>query len=267
MDTLTLDQIRETAPSVFADEPHEKVSNKYEFIPTERVLVALMDQGFQPVRAIQTNTRKEARKNFTQHELRFRHPDMMKNLKEIGDEVPEIVLYNSHDGSASYRLSMGLFRLACLNGMIVASSTVQEVHVRHRGAVVQEVIDASYKIVEEAPNVMTQIGDWKHLIMNPKQQIGFAKKALEFRVTNLDIPIKELVIHRRVEDEPLENGDRDLWKTMNVVQENLMRGGIQGKNADTKMRQMPPVSSIVRGQRMNRNIWELADTTYERLSD
>jgi hypothetical protein len=54
---LSLDAVRERAPAVFAPAAHERMSSKYTFIPTERVLSGLMNAGFVPVDARQTHAR------------------------------------------------------------------------------------------------------------------------------------------------------------------------------------------------------------------
>src|SRR5699024_11228611 len=38
-----------------------------------------------------------------------------------GQEVPEIILLNSHDGSSSYQMIPGIFRFVCTNGLVCRS--------------------------------------------------------------------------------------------------------------------------------------------------
>lgn len=54
---LSLDDVRHQAPAVFATSAHERLSSKYTFIPTARILGGLMQAGFVPVDARQTLTR------------------------------------------------------------------------------------------------------------------------------------------------------------------------------------------------------------------
>ena len=58
---LSLDALRERAPAVFASAAHERTSAKYTFIPTERVLSGLMNAGFVPVDARQTQLGAQVR--------------------------------------------------------------------------------------------------------------------------------------------------------------------------------------------------------------
>src|SRR4030067_153211 len=134
---LSNDAIRKAAPSVFATEPWDQVSERYVFIPTIEVVNQLRANGFQPVRASQSKSRIEGKGEFTKHMLRFRREHDI--LTQLGDELPEIVLVNSHDRTSSYQLSAGVFRLACLNGMVVKSADFGSIKVQHSGNIVDNV--------------------------------------------------------------------------------------------------------------------------------
>ena len=114
MRTMSVDQIRVAAPSVFAQRPYDAMSERYRFFPTVHVVEGLMQQGFLPVRAQQSRTRIEGKGEYTKHLLRFRHVSMADSA--VASTVPEIVLINSHDGSSAYHLSLGLYRIICTNG-------------------------------------------------------------------------------------------------------------------------------------------------------
>ena len=103
---LTDDQIRRVAPSIFADAPHESRSERYAYIPTATVLTELRKEGFQPFMVCQTRVRNEGRREHTKHLLRLRHASQIN-----GAEANEIVLLNSHDGTSSYQMLAGQFRL------------------------------------------------------------------------------------------------------------------------------------------------------------
>ena len=48
--------------------------------------------------------------------IMFRHADSLPSVA-VGDSLVEVVLVNSHDGTSSYKLMAGIFRLVCWNGM------------------------------------------------------------------------------------------------------------------------------------------------------
>ena len=48
-------------------------------------------------------------------------------------------------------------------------------------------------------------------------------------------------------------------QTMNVTQENLMRGGVQGRNDQGQRRRLRGVTSVDADSKMNRALWVLAE--------
>ena len=271
LQALTKEDLFRKAPSIFAQEPWEKMSEKYRFFPTIDVVDGLMKNGFVPFSARQSNTRIEGKENFTRHVIRFRHSDMMKSFDthitgehrflKSGPEIPEIILMNSHDGTSSYKLMLGIFRLVCANGLIVKSGDVREVSVRHSGreSLIDDVIEGSYEIIDEAPVVMNQIEEWKSTVASIGQQQAFANAALELRGTSLDVSPISLLSSRRSDDSCDLNGKRDIWKTMNVVQENLIRGGVQGRRSNGDRQRLRSVKSVDVDTKLNRALWVLTD--------
>lgn len=259
---LTLDQIAKRAPSVFAEQPWERMSEKYRFFPTIEVVEGLMKHGFAPVDARQSRSRIEGKEAFTKHVIRFRHADLLDGEGlAVGEEVPEIMLLNSHDGTSSYQLSLGMFRKVCSNGLIVKSASVADVKVRHSGraSLIDEVIEGSYQIIKEAPKATAQIEQWKGITLEPREQEILANAALEIRETSLDVPARELLRVRRFGDTGEANGERNLWKTMNVVQENIIRGGVRGLNSKNETRHLRGVNSVDGDTKFNRALWQMTE--------
>ncbi|MBM6427992.1 DUF932 domain-containing protein, partial [Burkholderia contaminans] len=103
---LSDDQIRAVAPSIFAEAPHESRSERYSYIPTATVLQELRGEGFEPFMVTQTRVRHDDRRDYTKHMIRLRHASQIN-----GREANEIILLNSHDGTSSYQMLAGMFRL------------------------------------------------------------------------------------------------------------------------------------------------------------
>ena len=112
---LSDEQIARSAPAVFADSPHHEVSGRYGFVRTIDVIHGLRDVGWVPVRAKQPNVRKQDRRGVAKHLIRFRRTDA-EPLGRVGDAVPEVVLFNSHDRTSAFQLNAGLFRMVCSSG-------------------------------------------------------------------------------------------------------------------------------------------------------
>lgn len=262
---IAIESLRNYVPSIFAEEAHHSRSNQYEFIPTWEVIKRMNNEGFFITLAQQARTRVEGKREFTKHLIRFRHNSHKdwdsKNTARVGDTTFEIILLNSHDGTSSYRLDAGLFKLVCLNGMVVSDGTFPSIHIHHKGRIADNVIDASYKVIEEAPKVMNHVKRWKNILLTKNEQELFAEYAtkLRFEVDTIsDSPITpiQLLTARRFDD-----NRPDLWNTFNRVQENCIKGGMQGKKRDINgkihRRQIRSVQGIDKDLKLNKCLWEL----------
>jgi hypothetical protein len=180
----------------------------------------------------------------------------------VGDVFPEIVLSNSHDGTSAYKVLLGLFRLVCRNGMTVNSGQINEINVRHSGPedLAGEILDASYGIIDQAPTAIKQIDDWsKHALTRP-QQLAYAEAALDLVDHTFKPSPEQLIAARRDKD-----NKSDVWTTFTVVQENLMRGGQETRNADGRRRHVRAIRSVNEDIRLNRALWRLTEALAEQL--
>ena len=256
LDNATLQRV---APSIFAAHPWERVSERYAFIPTIQVVDALRDEGFLPVKAMQSKTRIAGKGDFTKHMIRFRRQQDME--VEKGTELPEIVLVNSHDRSSSYQLSAGIFRLVCSNGMVVKSSNFGDIKIQHTGNIVDRVIEGSYRIIEDMPKVIEQVETMKGIMLGNHEQHAFAKAALELRYPtdeagNSRSPIEpdQLLRVRRHDDQ-----GNTLWNTFQRVQENFIKGGLRGTGTTGKRTTTRAIKSVTEDVRLNKALWMLAE--------
>lgn len=137
---LTRDELAHYVPSVFSEDKHDSRSEKYTFIPTITLLENLHREGFQPFFACQSRVRDPGRREHTKHLLRLRRAGQIN-----GQQVPEIIILNSHDGSSPYQLLPGLFHAIGTNGLVCGQS-FGEIRVPHRGDVTGKVIEGAYKV-------------------------------------------------------------------------------------------------------------------------
>lgn len=254
---ITRDHLRQTVPSVFATTPWEGMSPSYRFIPTADVLDLLEDQGFRVTSARQSRTRIPGKADFTRHMLRLRH----ESFTGTESEVPEVVLFNSHDRSSAYKLYTGVLRFACENGLVVQAADFGSFAIRHSGSrdLFGQVRDATARIMDEVPAIMNRIEDWKQVILPRNVQLDFAREAAELK-PNPNIQFSWLLTARREEDMTLPDASRDLWKTFNAVQESLLRGGMTGRNERGRRVTTRPVKAVDADLRINRRLWEMAET-------
>ncbi|BBL77542.1 DUF932 domain-containing protein [Methylomagnum ishizawai] len=245
--------LRRLAPSVFAESAASDRSHRYTFIPTSAVIQALRNEGFYPVAAMESRARIEEKKGFTKHLVRLRRHD---GFSHVGEVLPEICLMNSHDGTTSYQISAGLFRLVCSNGLIVSDSEIETIRARHSGNIVDDVIEGTYHVIERAPEVAGKVEQFRGLVISEPMQNAFAKAALELRYEPEEAPIQPAQLNRPRRSE--DRGD-DIWRTFNRVQENMIQGGIRGKNKNGGRMSTRAVNSVGENVRLNKALWTLAE--------
>ena len=259
---LSDERIMQIAPSVFAEAPHESRGEKYAYIPTSRVLQGLRNEGFVPMAVGQSRTRIPGKRDFTKHMLRFRHRDNIE--VQAGQNVPEVIVVNSHDGTSSYNIMGGVFRVVCSNGLIVGDNT-SEVRVRHSGNILDNVIEGSFEVISDVQRALTVIDDWTKIDLTLEQRKAYAEAALGLRWDadeegNVQAPIspERLLLPRRWEDRK-----SDLWTTFNVTQEALIRGGVRGVGSTGRRMTTRAVASVNENVKLNKALWSLTSKMAE----
>jgi hypothetical protein len=260
---LTMGELRHYAPSAFATEKFSDRSDRYAYLPTIDIITAMQNAGFLPYKATQSRSRSLDRREHTKHMIRFRSP--MAEMQMAGQSIPEVVLINSHDGSSAYKLMLGIFRLVCSNGLVVADSMQASISVRHTGNIVDQVLEASHELAGHAPKVIDAIRDWTGLQLTSGEQQAYAEAAHTIRFADaegkVDTPITaaQLLHLRRPEDT-----GTDLYSTMNRVQENVIKGGLHARSPRTRrMISTREVKGIDQDVKLNRALWQLSEKMAE----
>ena len=249
--TLSPEVLRERVPAVFAPGAHERTSASYTFISTEQVLAALGSAGFLPVEARQAARAKSPM--HTRHLIRLRR---RYETIQLRDAIPEILFLNSHDGTSAYQLRVGLFRVACTNGLVVSMGVFPVWRVMHRGDVVRDVVCAAFRISQRFEALATAVERMERTVLDAGQRLEFAAQALALRFPkDLEGAVEpsRFLVPRRPED-----AGNDLWRTFNVVQENLLRGGILRRSASNRLTRTRRITAIREDVRLNSALWEMA---------
>ncbi len=257
------DDLRRVAPSIFAVEAHASRSDRFAYIPTFEILAGLRKEGFVPVRAIQGKSRIEGKAEYTKHMVRFQHPDYTAR-KALGGASPECVLLNAHDGTSSYRMMSGVFRSICTNSMIVMEDGATDIRVKHSGDIMGQVIEGSFTVIDESRATLERAEAWTDVKLLPDERDIMAQAAHVLRFGdaegNVDTAIepRQLLRPRRSDDR-----ENNLWITHNVIQENVIRGGLHawGRDANNRQRRVTTreVKNIDGDVKLNRALWLISD--------
>lgn len=249
--TLTADALRARVPAIYAPGAHERTSSVYTFISSERVLDALGAVGFVPVEARQAARARSPM--HARHLIRFRRRCETVALR---DSVPELLLLNSHDGTSSYQLRVGLFRVVCTNGLVVSMGIFPVWRVMHRGDVVQDVVCAALRIGERFEQLAAAVERMERTTLDASQRLELAAQALALRFPNDAagaMQPSQLLVPRRAQDV-----GNDLWRTFNVLQENILRGGLVRRSASNRLTRTRGIRAIREDVRLNSALWEMA---------
>lgn len=129
--------------------------------------------------------------------------------------------------------------------------------IRHSGNVVGNVIEGAFRVLDEFKQVDSSKGVMQGIALRPRQQEAFARAALQLRYDpedNVPIDAQQLNQARRFDDR-----GADLWRTFNRVQENLIQGGLQGRNANGGRTTTRRVTGVSENIRLNRALWTIAE--------
>lgn len=254
MFALTNQEIAKHCPQVFETSYSSRRTQKYGQLTTATVIDALRTEGYEVTHAFAQSVKAGMRPTIhNKHCVRLSHCDYLDTLQPT-DERPEIVIVNSHDGSSSFKIMAGIFRLVCSNGLIIADDMTANQRVCHwKGNTLNDVITASLEVAKQAKESYELIEQMKSQNLTEKQQKDYAQKAAEIRLAfnkNSKVNFAEnLLIPHRHED----NLTPSIWNTYNVVQENCIKGGqLVGS------RILRPLTNISQNVIVNKALWSEA---------
>jgi hypothetical protein len=241
-------------PSVFAREAHDSRSDRYVYVPTIEIVEGLRKEGWFPFFAVQSVPRDGSRHGHAKHMLRLRRDD------GIGKpEAAEVIIVNSHDGTSAYQMFAGMLRFVCTNSMI-AGERFEEVRVPHKGGIQDQIIEGVYTVAEDFPRLIDATETMKETRLSQDEQRVLAEASLVARYGADESPVRpdQIIQPRRREDV-----GQSLWQTFNVIQENTIRGGLDGRRTNTegRIRRSPtrPINGIDQNVGLNRALWTLAE--------
>jgi len=240
-------------PAAFTERAAEHTGRNYVFISTRELVAALLDAGFAAIEARQSRARDAAGGAYARHMLSFQPLCDVVTLDEV---IPQIVLINSHDGRCAYQLRAGLYRPVCTNGLLTRLGDFGLIHVPHRGNVVRNVVEAALGMVGQFARIGAVIERMRATVLSIEQQLQLARRALEVRYRgdqHCPISPASLLAPRRAADE-----GPDLWHLTNVIQGNLLKGGISGTSKSGREIRSRAIQAIRDDVRINNDLWQIA---------
>jgi len=246
-------QLKAQAPVLFTEEPHFEASDKYHFVSTIDVINEIKSLNWYPTSVQQSSVQDETKEGFQRHLVRFRHFDDLLNPK---DNAVELLLFNSHDRSTTFSISAGIYRFVCANGLVIADSVFESYKIKHIGEKFNDVQNAINNITAIKAQLEQKINTFESITLSQAEQESFARSSIPLRFEkHLQVDYKDLLVPHRDEDTK-----DDLYTTLNVIQENLLRGNISGVNNTTGRKfTSREITSISKDVDVNQGLWDIAE--------
>jgi hypothetical protein len=259
---LSIEAIHQRAPAAFSVTKAERLSDRYISLNTSDVLPIMADYGYLPTQAAQKRSRK-ADPMHAAHMLAF---SKTTDIAETGDIRPEIILYNSHDGSGSVKLFAGAFRFICSNGIVAGEGFQSRIYHSKALTGFEEMLRNT---VATLPELMGRIDRMRGVSLTTGEAYDMAIAGVATRWSDytgqpkgayaVAQTVKDVMQVRRLGDEGY-----DAWTVFNRIQEGVVRGNamirsITEQHPQGVMRKARPVNSIKEAVRINTELWNIAD--------
>ena len=262
---LSKADLQEVCPLAFAKEAtNPKVSGKYLFVNTETIIDDLDKLGWKPVQAAQRKGRGNST-IFSKHMIAFQNPNLKIKGSDGDDSFPRIIMTNSHDGMQAFKFSVGIFRLVCSNGLVVADEQFSDFKIKHKGYTFNELRGVVNQAVEDLPNKVEVLNQMKNRVLSQEEKNKLALDAMLIRANIApgsekakkfnydDETIIDILDPKRKEDE----GD-DLWRVFNVIQEKITQGDFHAALTGAKVRKVRKIQSFEKDLKVNKQLFKLA---------
>ncbi len=251
--------------NVSSDLPYKEMSRNYEVFNTGTLADAICSKTFPDgtnmfeLREIKMRKTRKGNEHLTMKGVHMIRLKSTKSLLINGDEVyPEMVIYNSYDGTSAMTVHVGIFRAVCSNGLVVATHDFGKFKVRHMGTEQEQAIELLSEFVLKCKDMIQMNVRLGEKIYTEEEMIELAKKAakLRFDVDLNNEQALELLVPSRTEDV-----GNDAWRVLNVLQEKVIGGGfkIEGVNK----RKVKPIRRAAEDLKINKAIYQMVWETIE----
>lgn len=237
------------APSLFATTAHPKMSERYSFTNTYDILLHMHNRGF-----VVTSVQSTGKGRFGKVLVRMRHPAYDRR-----DDVPELVVLDSHDGTSRLKIFLGIVRLICMNGCIAGEGLYSRAF-KHLAP------DLMYQIMLELDDLQQhvtaldeRVSRMKNFKTTVAHRIALADAAIHSRfgddrsASYVAAMRSNMLRTRRIDDEK-----DDMYTVMNVIQENVLRGGMHVIQ-NNSVRRVNSISAVDKTLSINQSLWKCAE--------
>jgi hypothetical protein len=236
------------------------VADTYGFIDTGKIVERFARKGWEISSAKEVKVRTIERQGFQKHLIRFRNESFprIEGLSNDHSSIPELIIENSHDGTGALKLYFGIFRMACLNGIITGSS-LASFRVIHSQNAIKNLDHAIDGMTSNIPSLVERVGRFASIEFDRDLSLSLARKGCEIRLGHLK-GIQDMDLASALEPKRFADLGKDAFSVFNVLQERVIRGGIRykqinEKNGFVERKFTRAVNSISQSVKYNRELW------------
>lgn len=238
------------------------VSERFAHITTRDIINSAEKHGFQVERIRTAKVRNPERQGFQKHLVILNRPDW-----KVDDTTSlRLLVKNGNHGGESLSMALGLFRMVCLNGLVVGSAFAG-FRVRHTGNPFATIGDGMEQLFERGPRVIEQVKAMQSIQLNSDERTELLK-----RIVSLRLPENADGIVSHLNPQRIDDMSNDLWTVFNRAQEYLIRGGFRFNTRTTNHLGIAvprtvtarAIKAIDSNLELNKQAWNIAESYLER---
>jgi len=252
----TNEDLMASAPAVFAEaRSPDRTANTYQFVSTIQMIEAMRQEGWNVTAAGQKFVRDANRWAYARHFIRMRH----QSADSKQEFVPEAIILNAHDGTASWKYFDGAFRFVCANGLVwgeIMGSVKAHHTMRQAGPQGVTAMQLSKDFMAALPSKMVIAHRMKEAKVTELQMADYFTRAIAVRW-----PHGSSITSEDVAQSPWLTEDYGLtaWQIYNHAQRWLVtNGGVQGATAAGRVHVTVPIRRVDETVRVNVGLWNEA---------
>lgn len=257
---LSEEEIKRRCPLAYVESPtNEKVSDKYVLANTATVISDMEKLGWKVVEAKQRKKHVDSSGRFSFHMVVFQNPQLkITKTTEEGEEIdcyPRLILTNSHDGLNCFKFMVGLFRLVCSNGLIIATDELVDLRIRHIYYNFDELRNVLDEAIQQVAFKVERMTLAAGKILTVEEKYELATKAIAIRKGCEEVHLSQETLDELLTPLRKEDEGNSLWNTFNILQEKVIKGGFSMENAKGKVQKVRKITSFVKDLDVNTQLW------------
>ena len=193
---MSKEEMHQKAPYIFSKErTNPKVSQRYVFASTETIIDDFAKLGWGVVDCKQQRATKRGAGIRSYHMVVLQNPKIFITEENDGASrvecYPRIILTNSHDGFNSFKFMVGMFRLVCSNGLVIATEKFADISIRHINYTFEKLRGVVAKAIEAVTAHVELMNEMKEIHLTKEQKEDFAISAIKIRKNDENIKVSE----------------------------------------------------------------------------